>query len=79
MLRYETGDAAGQNMTSVCSWAAATWVRKNAPKELGINIRYYNIEGEAAGPVLNNTVLCTFIKFSSRHYSLYLYMSNKKT
>ena len=46
LLRYETGDAAGQNMTTICSWEVTKWVNENAPKELGTHIRFFTLEGK---------------------------------
>ena len=45
MLRYETGDAAGQNMTTVVSWQVAKWANETAQKELGIRIHNFQIDG----------------------------------
>ena len=32
-------------MTTICSWEVAKWIKENAPKELGTNIRFFTIEG----------------------------------
>ena len=46
MLRYETGDAAGQNMTTVVSWQVAKWAKETAEKELGIHIEGFQVDGK---------------------------------
>ena len=45
MLRYETGDAAGQNMTTVASWQVAKWAKETAERELEIYIEGFQIDG----------------------------------
>lgn len=39
---YETGDAAGQNMTTTCTWHACQWLQKNLPSPL--KLRHFLIE-----------------------------------
>lgn len=41
---YETGDAAGQNMTTVCTWHACQLILKNAASETQFHIDQYYIE-----------------------------------
>ncbi len=46
---YETGDAAGQNMTTTCTWHACQWLMKHIKKSLGIQFEDFWIEGNMAG------------------------------
>ncbi len=48
-LCYTTGDAAGQNMTTIMSDACCMFIRENFEKETGVAIRFYIIEGNIAG------------------------------
>lgn len=45
---YTTGDAAGQNMTTTCTWHAMLWVVENFEIHTGIKIEHYVIEGNGA-------------------------------
>ena len=45
---YTTGDAAGQNMTTTCTWHAILWVVKQFESETGIKISDYVLEGNGA-------------------------------
>lgn len=42
---YETGDAAGQNMSTTCTWHACLWLVAQARQELGIAADQFIIEG----------------------------------
>ncbi|MEE9355343.1 MAG: phosphotransferase [Methylococcaceae bacterium] len=42
---YATGDAAGQNMTTTCTWHASLWVIKQMKFFSEINIQNFTIEG----------------------------------
>jgi hydroxymethylglutaryl-CoA reductase (NADPH) len=46
---YETGDAAGQNMTTTSTWHACQWFMKHMKKSLGIQCEDFWIEGNMAG------------------------------
>lgn len=41
---YETGDAAGQNMTTTCTWQACQWILKNIKRFEGLRIENFLIE-----------------------------------
>jgi NADP-dependent 3-hydroxy-3-methylglutaryl-CoA reductase len=41
---YETGDAAGQNMTTTCTWQACKWVMKQIRRFEGLRIENFLIE-----------------------------------
>ena len=46
---YETGDAAGQNMTTTSTWHACQWLMKHMQKTLSIQFEDFWIEGNMAG------------------------------
>jgi len=46
---YETGDAAGQNMTTVATWQATRWINEAVECVPGLSVRYFAIEGNASG------------------------------
>jgi hydroxymethylglutaryl-CoA reductase (NADPH) len=46
---YTTGDAAGQNMTSACTWVACEWIVKQIRNIPSIKFYYYIIEGNMSG------------------------------
>ena len=46
VLLFNTGDASGQNMATVCSWSILEWILKNPPE--GVDIRRAYIEANAA-------------------------------
>ena len=64
MLRYETGDAAGQNMTTVVSWQVAKWANEMAQKELGITIKNFQIDG----------VCSIFVLLQKMNLYMYIYL-----
>ena len=45
---YKTGDAAGQNMTTTCTWHAVLWMKEQFQLETGIEPVKYVIEGNGA-------------------------------
>lgn len=45
---YTTGDAAGQNMTTSCTWHAVLWINQFFTKEKGIEAVHFVIEGNGA-------------------------------
>ncbi|MCB0704151.1 MAG: phosphotransferase [Saprospiraceae bacterium] len=45
---FQTGDAAGQNMTTTCTWHAMLWIVDHFQQETGIEIPYYIIEGNGS-------------------------------
>lgn len=46
---YATGDAAGQNMTTACTWRACQWIVDAVANVPGIDLVYSAIEGNASG------------------------------
>lgn len=48
-FHFQTGDAAGQNMTTSCTWFACEWIVEQIEKEPYINFIDYAIEGNLAG------------------------------
>jgi NADP-dependent 3-hydroxy-3-methylglutaryl-CoA reductase len=46
---FETGDAAGQNMTTVATWQATRWINEAVERVPGLSVRYFAIEGNASG------------------------------
>ncbi len=46
---YETGDAAGQNMTTAATWKACQWILAQTQINLGIEIRQFLIESNMSG------------------------------
>ncbi|MGY0234147.1 phosphotransferase [Longispora urticae] len=46
---YETGDAAGQNMTTSCTWHAAQWLMRTAQPLPDIEIEHFYIESNMSG------------------------------
>jgi hypothetical protein len=45
---YETADAAGQNMTTACTWRAAGWLR-DAAREAGLEPEAFFLDGNSSG------------------------------
>ena len=45
---YSTGDAAGQNMTTTCTWHAMLWIIKTFEADTKISIQHYIIEGNGS-------------------------------
>ncbi len=45
---YSTGDAAGQNMTTSCTWHAMLWIQKEFERESGVEIARCVVEGNGA-------------------------------
>ncbi|HFA52195.1 MAG TPA: hypothetical protein ENJ95_24520 [Bacteroidetes bacterium] len=45
---YRTGDAAGQNMTTTCTWHAMLWIAEHFEKSTGAPILRYIIEGNGS-------------------------------
>lgn len=48
-IYYYTGDAAGQNMTTACTWVACEWIAKQIRDYPSIKFIKYNIEGNMSG------------------------------
>jgi hydroxymethylglutaryl-CoA reductase (NADPH) len=46
---YQTGDAAGQNMTTTCTWHACQWLAEHWRAETNIPIESYTVEGNGSG------------------------------
>ncbi len=46
---YQTGDAAGQNMTTACTWKACQWLLPRLEEEIGIECREFYVEGNLSG------------------------------
>jgi len=44
-LSYETGDAAGQNMTTACAWRACNWLRAHSAAACGVEPEEVLVEG----------------------------------
>ncbi len=42
---FETGDASGQNMTTVCTWNTCTWLLNNFAKDHPGVVRHFMVEG----------------------------------
>ena len=49
VFAYETGDAAGQNMTSACTWQACQWILDRFPAETAAHVEHFRIEGNLSG------------------------------
>ncbi|MFI8851090.1 hydroxymethylglutaryl-CoA reductase [Streptomyces sp. NPDC053499] len=49
VFSYETGDAAGQNMTSACTWHACQWILTRFPAETATDIVRFRVEGNLSG------------------------------
>ena len=45
---YTTGDAAGQNMTTICTWHSILWINDCFTTDSGIQPRHFVIEGNGA-------------------------------
>ncbi|NOQ72533.1 MAG: phosphotransferase [Crocinitomix sp.] len=45
---YTTGDAAGQNMTTTCTWHALLWINAQFEKSTGLAITNFLLEGNAS-------------------------------
>lgn len=45
VFSYETGDAAGQNMTTTCTWHACLWLVEAARAALGLDASEFIVEG----------------------------------
>ncbi|HEY3359566.1 MAG TPA: phosphotransferase [Polyangia bacterium] len=48
-FRYETGDAAGQNMATACTWQACTWLMQELRLDGEIKIVRFVVEGNTSG------------------------------
>jgi aminoglycoside phosphotransferase (APT) family kinase protein len=46
---YDTGDAAGQNMTTATTWKACQWILAQTSYYLGINIKQFMVEANMSG------------------------------
>lgn len=46
---YETADAAGQNMTTACTWQACQWINETVAGVSRIDVRFFAIEANASG------------------------------
>ena len=46
---YETGDAAGQNMTTSCTWHACQWLLRQMPHMGGVVLENFLVEGAMSG------------------------------
>jgi hydroxymethylglutaryl-CoA reductase (NADPH) len=46
---YETGDAAGQNMVTACTWQACQWMMKQMKNFKSINITTFGIDSNMSG------------------------------
>jgi len=42
---YETGDAAGQNMTTSCTWQACLWILKRLKQQKDLEVEKFVVEG----------------------------------
>ncbi|WP_165931697.1 hydroxymethylglutaryl-CoA reductase [Pseudobacteriovorax antillogorgiicola] len=60
LIRYSTGNAAGQNMVTIASAQLGKWVMEEAPRQLGIEIAEFHIEGG-----LNGDKKVNFLNFIS--------------
>lgn len=49
LFYYTTGDAAGQNMTTACTWKACEWIVEQIKGDHSICYRRYMIEGNMSG------------------------------
>ncbi|GAB2828352.1 hydroxymethylglutaryl-CoA reductase [Streptomyces daliensis] len=49
VFAYETGDAAGQNMTSACTWHACQWILDRFPAETSADVECFRVEGNLSG------------------------------
>lgn len=56
---YETGDASGQNMTTVCTWSVCQWILEEVEKEHPDLIQKFVIDGNLSADkkVANSSVL----------------------
>lgn len=48
-FEYETGDAAGQNMTTACTWSACRWINDELRHVPGLEPERFRIEGNTNG------------------------------
>jgi hypothetical protein len=46
---YETGDAAGQNMTTACTWRACQWINALLSATPELRTAFFMVEGNASG------------------------------
>ena len=46
---YETGDAAGQNMATICTWRACAWIQAQLPFLRDLSLVHFFIEGNTSG------------------------------
>lgn len=46
---YSTGDAAGQNMTTACTWVACEWIKEQIHGDESIKYMHYQIDGHMSG------------------------------
>ncbi|MCE9596902.1 MAG: phosphotransferase [Spirochaetia bacterium] len=51
---YSTGDAAGQNMTTVCTWACCELIQSSVQDDRSIQYEFYSIEGNMSGDKKSN-------------------------
>ncbi len=49
LFSYETGDAAGQNMTTACTWRACQWINAEIALVPRLEIEAFYVEGNASG------------------------------
>jgi hydroxymethylglutaryl-CoA reductase (NADPH) len=49
VFTYETGDAAGQNMTTACTWRACNWMLAEVRYLDGVTLRDFFIDGALSG------------------------------
>ena len=59
---YETGDAAGQNMVTACTWHACQWINRAIAADDRLAFRRFWIEGSATG----DKKLCQLSLFETR-------------
>jgi NADP-dependent 3-hydroxy-3-methylglutaryl-CoA reductase len=48
-MSYETADAAGQNMTTACTWHACKWIVEAISEVPGLQLGDFYVEGNASG------------------------------
>ena len=50
LFTFETGDAAGQNASTVCTWAAVKWINERYKEELpGVHVEHSWIDAQLSG------------------------------
>jgi hydroxymethylglutaryl-CoA reductase (NADPH) len=45
---YETGDASGQNMTTICTWHSCLWIEEEFNKQHKFNIKEFVLDGNGS-------------------------------